>query len=62
MQVNDHFKRIRSLCGSLDCVLIAAEMLEDNSACIGNAIFLMNELNDAIEASEGMLIEPAAEE
>ncbi len=38
MQVNDHFKRIRSLCGSLDCVLIAAEMLEDNSACIGNAI------------------------
>lgn len=45
-------RRVRSLCGSLECILICAETVEQNSSHIGSALFLLTELKDAIDQFE----------
>ena len=49
---DESVRRVRSLCGSLECILICAETVEQNASHIGSALFLLTELKDAIEAFE----------
>jgi hypothetical protein len=49
---DESVRRVRSLCGSLECILICAETVEQNSSHIGSALFLLTELKDAIDQFE----------
>jgi len=50
---DESIRRVRSLCGSLECILTCAEEVEQNASHIGSALFLLNELKDAIQQFEG---------
>lgn len=61
MQTDDHFRRIRSLIASLECVLSAMDGDEGTASasptCVGAATFLLTELKDALDGCETALIE-----
>jgi hypothetical protein len=49
---DESIRRVRSLCGSLECILTCAEEVEQNASHIGSALFLLTELKDAIQQFE----------
>lgn len=49
---DESIRPVRSLCGSLECILTCAEEVEQNSSHIGSALFLLSELKDAIQQFE----------
>jgi hypothetical protein len=53
---DESVRRVRSLCGSLECILICAETVEQNSSHIGSALFLLTELRDAIDQFENAVL------
>ena len=61
--LEDQLRRLRSLCGSLECLITCALDLEDASQPLASSLFLLTEVKDAVErvelAASGSVIAPA---
>jgi hypothetical protein len=50
--IEDGLRRVRSLCGSLDCLIDCAMTIEEDSAHLAACVFMLTEMKDAIAALE----------